>query len=234
MGGRVLREEVGDEILPVNQSSGVDRYRSLHHMVLATTYQHVFSKGIPCLAKAVSKVVDEVLKAWEKLQSVDDGSCGEKKNSVTIHDVSSWINQIQEELECPLKKGISPSSALAQYIIPEEDEDIQNECHTKAAEDKRAKYILDETYGLLESPTFANVEHKCLDTTFSHLYDNGYAVPQCKMKRTVSTFYKPPSKKDKIESWGGVFGMIEEPLPSDAKSFIPLNAVLKLGHVCFN
>ncbi|KAL3785267.1 hypothetical protein HJC23_002722 [Cyclotella cryptica] len=263
LGGRLLREEVGDAILPENQSAGVDRYRSSHQMVLAKTYQHVFSKGIPCLAKAVSKVVDEVLKAWDVLGSVDDGSCGEKKNSVTIHDVSSWINQIRDEIERPLKKGMSPSSALAQYIIPEEDEDIQNESHNEATEDELAKYILDETYDLLESPTFANAERKCLDATFSHLHDDGYAklfsplsqnggaftaddaetIPLANVvthlqKVTVSTFYRPPSKKDEIESWGGVFGMMEEPLPSDANAFIPmlerLNAVLELGHVCFD
>jgi peroxin-3 len=264
LGGRLLREEVEDETVSGNEPSGVDHYRSSHKMVLAKTYQHVFSRGIPCLAKEVSKVVDEVLKDWDVLGSVDDASCGGKKNSVSIHDVSSWINHVRDEMERPLRKGMAPSSALAQFIIPEEDKDFRPDMsNDETKEDELAAYILDETYDLLESPTFADAERKCLDATFSQLYHDGYAklfssptpsgddiaaadaetIPLANVvshlqKMTVSTFYKPPSKKDEIESWGGVFGMMEEPLPSDANSYIPilerLNAVLELGHVCFD
>ncbi|KAL7520361.1 hypothetical protein ACHAWX_005089 [Stephanocyclus meneghinianus] len=248
LGGRLLREDVEDETVSGNESPGVDRYRPSHETVLAKTYQHVFSRGIPCLAKKVSKVVDEVLKEWDVLGSVDDVSCGEKKNSVSIHDVSSWIIQVRDEMERPLRNGMARSSALA---------------HDETTNDELAIHILDETYDLLESPTFADAERKCLDATFSQLYDDGYAklfsspaqsghviaaddaetIPLANVvthlqKMTVSTFYKPPSKKDEIESWGGVLGMMEEPLPSHANSYIPmlerLNAVLELGNLCFD
>lgn len=260
LGGRLLREEDGDET--GEHQAGDDRYRSSHQTVLAKTYQHVFSKGLPSLAQAVTKVVEKVVQDWDVLGSVDDGS-GSKKDSASLLDVSSWIEQVRDEMEKRSQKGMSRSSALAQFVVPEEEEEEEEngqDGYDEAA-DELAKYILDETYDLLESPIFANAERECLDATFSHLHDDGYAklfatqngigvqpaddgsIPLANVithlqKATVSTFYKPPSKKDEIESWGGVFGMMEEPLPSDANAYIPmlerLNAVLELGNVCFD
>lgn len=262
LGGRLLRDEGGDEASLGEDSLGSDRYRSSHQMVLAKTYEHIFAKGIPSLEAAVSNIVERIVEDWDVLGSVGDETSIAKKDFVSMHDVSFWIDQIRDEIESRSQKGMSSASALAQFIIPEENEVENNQDGIGSDDipDELARYILDETYDLLESPTFANSERTCLDATFSHLQSDGYAklfTPQIEnvqngdaqtvplaaaithlQKTAVSTFYKPPSRKDEIESWGGVFGMMEEPLPSEANVYIPilerLDAVLELGSVCFD
>ncbi|EJK51152.1 hypothetical protein THAOC_29702, partial [Thalassiosira oceanica] len=53
----------------------------------------------------------------------------------------------------------------------------------------------------------------------------------------VATFHKPPSHKDEMKNWGGVLGMLDEPLPSVPNDYIPklerLESVNELGGVCF-
>ena len=260
LGGRLLRDEAGDSDEAAGEDAdGFEKYRSSHQLVLAKTYEHIFSKGIPSLGEAASSVVEKAVQDWDVLGSVDSG-CAKKKDYVCLTDVSYWIEKMRNELEQRAQKGPSGASTLAQFIIPEEDqvENSQDGMVNENVTDELAKFILDETYDLLESPTFANSEHACLDATFKHLHNDGYAklfpprhengndaqtIPLAAaithlQKTAVSTFYKPPSRKDEIESWGGVFGMMEEPLPSDANVYIPLlerlDAVLELGNVCFD
>lgn len=260
LGGRLLREESGEYEDDIQREDTSDRYRSSHQLVLAKTYEHVFANGIPALEKAVSKIVEKVVEDWDVLGSVDNGSPMQKKDSVSIQNVSDWLDEVRMEIE-RTHKDATPTSALAAFIIPNEDEIFDNNQdrigNTETTTDDLAKYILDETYDLLESPIFANSELTCLDATFTQLRSNGYAnlfepsaigndtqsVPLAAaithfQRSTVSTFYKPPSRKAEIESWGGVLGMMEEPLPSEANVYIPLlerlDAVLELGNVCFD
>jgi peroxin-3 len=249
LGGRLLREEGGDG--EAAETESFDKYRASHQLVLSKTYDHIFSKGIPYLVEVVSKVVESVVQDWDVLGSVNNGT--DMKDTVSIRDISSWIEQVRDEVEQRSQKGVSLTTVLAPFIIPDESENNQDGSGGDEITDELARYILDETYDLLESPSFANSERACLDSTFSHLQNNGYGklfaprndedVPLAAaithlQKTVVSTFYKPPSKKDEIESWGGVFGMMEEPLPSDANVYIPilerLDAVLELGNVCFD
>ena len=255
LGGRLLREESGENEDDTQGEHTSDQYRSSHQLVLAKTYEHVFAKGIPSLEKAVSKIVERVVQDWDVLGSVENGSSMQKKDSVSIQNISDWVDEVRMEIEQP-QKDATPSSALAPFIIPNEDGTSESN-HQEKITDDLAKYILDETYDLLESPIFANSELICLDATFSQLRSNGYAnlfdpsaigndtqsVPLATaithlQRSTVSTFYKPPSRKAEIESWGGVLGMMEEPLPSEANVYIPLlerlDAVLELGSVCFD
>lgn len=250
LGGRLLREE-GEDTAQGEEAEGLDRYRESHQLVLAKTYEHIFAKGIPALVEVVTNIVEEAMQDWDVLGSIDGF---EKKDSVSVQDVSHWIERVRDEIEQRLQNGMSPTSVLAKFIIPDDSDNNQDGMECSEITDELAKYILDETYDLLESPTFATCERTCLDATFSHLQNNGYAklfatsqsdevLPLAAaithlQKTAVSTFYKPPSRKDEIESWGGVFGMMEEPLPSDANVYIPmlerLDPVLELANVCFD
>ena len=257
LGGRLLREETRDtDEAAGEETEGFETYRSSHQLVLAKTYEHIFAKGIPLLGEAVSVVVERAVQDWDVLGSVDNG-LSKKKDCVSLNDILHWVEQIRDEIDRKTKNGMTGASTLARFIIPAEDNN-QDGMVNEEVTDELAKFILDETYDLLESPTFASSERSCLNTTFKHLCNDGYAkllAPQHEngneaqtvplaaaithlQKTAVSTFYKPPSKKDEIESWGGVFGMMEEPLPSDANVYIPLlerlDAVLELGNVCFD
>jgi len=250
LGGRLLREEQQEESQEDQaspSSDGSDRYRSSHKTVLAKTYHHVFAKGIPSLAEAVAKAADDVLQNFDVLRGDD----------VSLDDVSSWMEAVRDVIEKRQQKG--NSSALVQFIIPDEAEQSSEE-----SMDELARYTLDETYDLLESPTYAHSERLCLDVTFAHLREDGYAKlfsspttisdsekeeendgeerkPLAKVithlqKPTVATFYKPPSHQEEMKEWEGVFRMMEEPLPSAPNVYIPkfFDAVAELSDICFN
>lgn len=254
LGGRLLREEQQEMIDGADESLGTEEgYRASHQIVLARTYNHVFAKGIPALAEEVSKVVEDVVQDWDVLGSIDDDGSQAHKDCASLDEVSFWIERIRDCTEKRQQKV--PCSPLVQFVIPDEDNETMDEL---------AKHILDETYDLLESPTFARAERTCLDATFAQLRDEGYAklfssptindpptngietkeskplanVITHLQKAAVATFFKPPSKKDEIESWGGVLGMMEEPLPSAPNVYLPmleqLHSVLELGAVCFD
>ncbi|KAL7494894.1 hypothetical protein ACHAWT_003449 [Skeletonema menzelii] len=249
LGGRLLREEQQEESQEQSSSPSSeesDRYRSSHKTVLAKTYHHVFSKGIPSLVEAVAKAIDDVLQNWDVLGGDD----------VSPDDVSSWMETVRDSIEKRQQKG--NASALVQFIIPDLTEHSSEE-----SMDELARYILDETYDLLESPSYAHAERMCLNITFTHLRLDGYAKlfssptindrgqheengseerkPLAKVithlqKQTVATFYKPPSHQDEMKDWEGVFRMMEEPLPSAPNVYIPkfFDAVAELSDICFN
>ena len=241
LGGQLLREELSEkesDQQPSNTfSSSADRYRTSHQIVLAKTYHYLFAKGIPDLAKSVRKEVEEILGKWDVLG--DDA---------TLRDVTLWIETIRDKMEQRNRKEMEMSQ-LVKFVIPPEGE-LDDSSHNDTSDDELAKYILDETYDLLESPTFANAEHQCLDTTFEQLQMKVLVkwflledrIPLANVvtqlqKTAVSTFHKPPSHKEEMKSWGGVLGMMEEPLPSVPNDYISrlerLNTVQELSDVCF-
>ncbi len=251
LGGRLLREEQREEESQEQASSlssdGSDRYRSSHKTVLAKTYHHLFSKGIPSLVEAIANASSDVLQNWDVLGGDD----------VSLDDVSAWMEKMRDSIEKRQHEG--NSSALVQFIIPDDVEQSRDE-----SMDELARYILDETYDLLESPTYAHAERLCLNITFMSLREDGYAKlfpsptinnrreeqeedgeeerkPLAKVithlqKQTVATFYKPPSHQEEMKDWEGVFGMMEEPLPSTPNVYIPkfFDAVAELSDICFN
>ncbi|KAL7524878.1 hypothetical protein ACHAXR_001893, partial [Thalassiosira sp. AJA248-18] len=220
-----------------------DRYRSSHQTVLAKTYHYLFTKGIPSLAESVGKAVEEILQQWDVLGGVD----------ASLRDVSTWVERVRDIIEQRQEKE-EVMSHLVKFVIPPEGgaaaaADAETN-ETDATEDELAKYILDETYDLLESPTFNMAERQCLDTTFAQLRTRVFgklflledSIPLATVvthlqKTAVSTFYKPPSHKEEMKNWGGVLGMMEEPLPSVPNDYISklerLEAVVELSDVCF-
>ena len=237
LGGRLLREEQEEKSKPSSSSllnATDDRYRTSHQTVLEKTYHYLFAKGIPSLAESVGDAVNEILQQWDVFG--DD---------VSLRDVSTWLERVRDKIEQRRLKD-DDVSPLIKFVIPPEGEANISSDDT----DELARYILDETYDLLESPTFANAERQCLDTTFNQLQTMAlgklFLEEDClplanvvthMQKTAVSTFHKPPSHKEEMQNWGGVFGMMEEPLPSVPNEYISrlerLDAVLELSDVCF-
>ena len=246
LGGRLLREELEEEnesSQPQStSSSAADRYRTSHQTVLSKTYHYLFAKGIPALATSLGKEVEDILQKFDVLG-----------DNATLADVSSWIECIRDKMEHRNEKEGENQimSQLVKFVIPQEgDVDASSNNADNEASDELAKYILDETYDLLESPSFVNAEKQCLDTTFDQLrmkvlgrlFLMEDSVPLANVvthlqKNAVSTFHKPPSHKEEMKSWGGILGMMEEPLPSVPNDYISklerLEAVHELCDVCF-
>ena len=235
LGGRLFREEQDSQVNDAvpQDSPATDKYRESHQTVLSRTYHYLFTAGIPLLAGSIREKVQQVTGAHDVLRS-----------DVKLKDTSSWFGSIRNAIESRAAADlISPS---LKFVIPQQD----NETERTTNMDELAKYILDETYDLLESPTFARAERQCLDATFDQLQTKVIGklfllddeIPLATLvthfqKSAVATFHKPPSHKDEMKNWGGVLGMLEEPLPSVPNDYIPklerLESVNELGSVCF-
>ena len=253
LGGRLLREEqeeveeeeatAGPEQHASSSSSSAtaaDRYRSSHQTVLSKTYHHLFAEGIPSMVELVGTEVRRVLRDWDALD--DD---------VALQDVSAWLRCARDGIE--RGRDGDGTSALVRFVVPPQEETggVGGIDRDDADEpDELAGYILDETYDLLESPAFASAERECLDSTFDRLQTRVLGTMFVEMDRiplvnaitflqkgAVSTFHKPPSHRDEMKNWGGILGLMEEPLPSVPNDYISklarLDAVQELSNVCF-
>ena len=252
LGGRLLRDEHANEDKDNDGESAItaNGYHASHQTVLTKTYHYLFAQGIPILAKSVGGAVREALQDWDIFDA----------DSVALSNVCSWFNFIRDTIE---EKGCNTSS-LVKFIIPPEGQLLDNETKMAVIEnnldaspptsnDELATYILNETYDLFESPTFARAEHQCLNCTFDQiqskvlgklfLQEEHQQLPLVNIvthmqKSAVLAFHKPPtSYKEEMQSWGGVLGMMEEPLPSVPNDFISrlekLESVRELSDVCF-
>jgi peroxin-3 len=123
------------------------------------------------------------------------------------------------------------SSALVKFVIGQESKDSDD-----STSDELARYILDETYDLLESPTFAIAERDCLDATFDQLYKSMQStlfagkdqqIPVVNVvthmqKAAVLTFHKPLSHRNEESNPNAYILNLER-----------LDAVQELSNVCF-
>lgn len=223
LGGRLLRDELEKQQITSSSApaGAVDRYRSSHQIVLSKTYHHLFAIGIPSIAKAVRKEVTRILQDWDVLN--DNG---------TMQDVSTWLQSVRDGIEHHRRReeGAS-SSALVQFVIGQESEDSDD-----TTSDELARYILDETYDLLETPTFAIAERDCLDATFDQLNKSllltlfagkDQQIPVVNVvthmqKAAVLTFHKPLSHRNKASNPNAYIANLER-----------LDAVQELSNVCF-
>ncbi|KAL7444367.1 hypothetical protein ACHAXH_009967 [Discostella pseudostelligera] len=240
LGGRLLRDEYAKE--EEDDDGGATEvtangYHASHQTVLTKTYHYLFAQGIPLLAKSVSGEVREALQDWD----VFNAEC------VSLSDVCEWLYHIRDNIE--QKEG--NTSSLVKFVIPPEGQ--SGNAPTQPPDDELATYILDETYDLLESPTFAQAEHQCLNSTYDQiqrkvlgklfLHEEQHRLPLVNVvtymqKSAVLAFHKPPTYyKEEMQSWEGVLGMMEEPLPSVPNDFLSrlerLESVRELSDVCF-
>jgi len=172
-------------------------------------------------------------------------------DNVSLRDVSTWVERLRDEIELREEEGNNGLSPLLKFVIPPEGGETEStKTSTDSTTDDLAKYILDETYDLLESPQFAVTERQCLDTTFDQLQTKVVGklfllkddVPLANVvthlqKKAVSTFHKPPCPTDEMKGWNGLLGITEELLPAVPNDYISklerLDDVMELADVCF-
>ena len=221
-----------------SRSSSMPSYQATHRAVLTQTYGQFFSSGLADLLAAVEEGVREVFANYD----VTD------PDSMNITADQFWAATTQVRAAIEGGRNEMLRSALAQYIVPSEDNFTDN------VADPIAAHILEETWDVLESPTFAAAEREVLDVTFAMLIEGGWGgifppkrtdivpvgVPQAgstrplaqvvtQLRRTTNTFYACAG------SDGGT-GAYEEGRPPNV--YLPavdrLSTLLELGDVGFN
>mmetsp|Transcript_22925 Transcript_22925/g.48134 ORF Transcript_22925/g.48134 Transcript_22925/m.48134 type:complete len:652 (-) Transcript_22925:64-2019(-) len=136
---------------------------------------------------------------------------------------------------------------LARHILDETFDLLESPIFTNAE-----RSCLDATFTELRDDRYAKLfSHSSADNGNSSDGDHGDMKKEEEEERkplanvvthlqksAVATFHRPPSHKEEMESWGGILGMMEEPLPSAPNSYLPilerLSSVLELGDVCFD
>ena len=158
-------------------------------------------------------------------------------------------------------------SSLVRFVI-EPDDEVQRNILSKDNvsdhnNDPLAKYILEETWDILESPAFEAAEKECLNVTFRNLAQGGWggvfkvasddngdcsdvlsmhlplASVLTQMKKVVNTFYTKPKSVDDSALYEWDISLVEERnLPSYSNVHLSLmdklSAVKELGDVSFN
>jgi len=221
-----------------SRSSSMPSYQATHRAVLTQTYGQFFSSGLVELLSAVEEGVTQVFAEYD----VTD------PDSMNISAEQFWraMDQVRAVVEGNRSEMIR--SVLAQYIVPSEDN------ADNAIADPIAAHILEETWDVLESPTFAAADRDVLDRTFVMLIEGGWGgifppncadivpvgVPQAgltrplaqvvtQLRRTANTFYA-------CAGGDGGTGAVEEGRPPNV--YLPaidrLPALLELGDVGFN
>ena len=221
-----------------SSSMPMPSYQATHRAVLTQTYGQFFSSGLADLLAAVEEGVREVFANYD----VTDPD--------SMHITADQFRAAATQVRAAVEGGRSEMlrSALAQYIVPSEDNFTDN------VTDPIAAHILEETWDVLESPTFAAAEREVLDVTFAMLIEGGWGgifspkrtdivpvgAPQAgstrplaqvvtQLRRTTSTFYA-------CAGGDGGAGAYEEGRPPNV--YLPavdrLPTLLELGDVGFN
>jgi peroxin-3 len=205
LGARLLQQQ--QQLDEANENdSGFDDSTSRHKIVLTRTLDEFFQQSVPSLVNVLMKTIKEALVDWD----VTDTTSLE----ITSDKFQEKLTQIRMTME---------QSPLITFIVPESD---------KAQEagdiNPIAKYILDETWDIMESPAWEVAERDSLDTVFHMVRAQGWdpaifgsdqekskplAVVVTKLRHTVTdVFYKNE----------GLFAELDR-----------LSSVIELGQVSF-
>lgn len=186
LGGRLLREEeeakvprgvpfggsdasdstAGTTLMEGEEGTSAQAIRRSHQAALTRTYSHFFDTGVKSLVETVERASETVMEEWD----VTD----ESAMNMTGDQFDEVLCNIRSEVEGGLSNGIrdcddgarQPRSSrkkrrcLVRFVIQKDDavrEDVQDEL---------ARNILEETWDLLESPTFEAAERDIVDLTF--------------------------------------------------------------------
>jgi len=155
-------------------------YEESHKLVLQHTYKYFFEHGIVTLIEAVERAVTTCLKDW----NVSDPSAlnvSKERFDQIICNVRRALEESDNVVPSSSLTSSSSSSArthhsrslLLRYLVPPSesfDEIITNDL---------AKWILDETWDLLESPVLMDAQYDCLRVTFDHMRDKHWGKMFC-------------------------------------------------------
>ena len=155
-GDSLLREGDDDEMGETSIDAATVQER--HHLVLKCTYDYFFQHGLPALSQAIETAVLNCMAGWDMSNLVD----------VKEEDFIAVLNDIRNTVEVKDDNNVRPasnkcvaklaeSSALLQYIV-------QN-AESVEIDDPSVRYVLDETWDIVESPAFGVALTECLKST---------------------------------------------------------------------
>jgi len=190
LGGRLhlqqqRRRKQEDET--VADADGNDEFDS-HRMVLTQTFRTFFRDGVPKIVKAVEAIVEAQLQDWNVI--VEEGKEEEKKGDdaatakstttlgcISAKDLGDVVRRIRSSFETEIMNvpvegdGAQLCPFLISLFVTATADTAIAEKNTSA---DTAGHILNETWDLLESPVWKEVERDCLDASFDTLRDGSY------------------------------------------------------------
>ena len=152
----------GPKLRSSRGSSSMPSYQSTHRTVLTQTYGHFFASGLAELLQVVQEAVSQVFEKYD----VTDPDTMNLSHEV-FNGAIDAVRLIVEDNNGGV--GSALRSALVRYIVQPEDN-----ISTDDVGDAVAAHILEETWDILESPTFAAAERDVLDLTYGMLREGGW------------------------------------------------------------
>lgn len=166
LGGKLFDEQLQNSTNASTSSMSLDSvasdrmaaYGESHKLVLQNTYKYFFEHGIVSLIDSVERAVTAVLENW----NISDPS----SLNMSRDDFDRAISDIRsiEERGRASARSKRPRSLLRFLMPPSESFD-------EIVTDELARWILDETWDLLESPVLLDAQHDCLKATFDRMRD---------------------------------------------------------------
>lgn len=251
LGGKLFAEQLQNSSSASSMSidsvasDRMNAYGESHKLVLQYTYKYFFERGIVSLIDSVERAVSVVLETWD----VSDPS----SLNISREAFDQAINDIRaaEEKGRVSSRSRRPRSLL-RFLMP------PTETFNENVPDELARWILDETWDLLESPVLIDAQQDCLKATFDRMRDRYWGeifeseeetadIPRhaasrtvtrplayviTRLKHTSKSFFKSQQQPDE----GSILGMATPrfAVNSYCAEMEMLPSVLELADVSFN
>ncbi|CAB9501843.1 Peroxisomal biogenesis factor 3 [Seminavis robusta] len=156
LGGKLFEEQLHTDNNNTNDNDDstasdlMSTYGESHKEVLHNTYKYYFEQGVPALIQSVETSVQSALADWK----FSDASC--------LHITRGAFDQALQRIR---QQQSLEERRLLQYLVPSAGMSLI----TDAVSDEMARWILYETWDVLESPVVAMAHRDCLDVTFERM-----------------------------------------------------------------
>lgn len=252
LGGKLfeeqLRDSSSDDGMGSVASDRMEAYSSSHKLVLQHTYQYFFDQGLDSLVASVERAAQKGLENWNVL---DASSLNISKEAFdqAIHNIRA------EEEQARASSRTKRPRSFMRFLMP------RTESLEETVTDELARWILDETWDLLESPILMDAQRDCLDCTFSKMRDeywgkifdvdeqNSSDLPRhaanrtvtrplahvvTRLKHTSKSFYKSSQQLQPSDGFMPVTAVPGFTANSYCAAVEHLPSVLELADVSFN
>lgn len=176
LGGRNTIEEDNDTE-DINVIDNIDKERrkhlAVHEVVLKETYQYFFEKGIPLLCGTLQSVIkNSNISQWDmtNVDTMEISLVDFMKALQSIRDTME--TEISSEKEVPrliLSSIIQPSSI---NYTQDEQQDEVGDTYNSCTANAEAKFILNQTWDILESPVFDKALKDSIQISFQRVKEN--------------------------------------------------------------
>ena len=145
----------------------------VRQLVMSSTFEYFFEKTVPNVLKYLETIIQQNLSHWNVMECLE----------MSLDEFRDGMHLIRQA-----EYKTSNGSTLIKYLIPyDQNEDIlpNNNDNDKNREEqdqeyddqyhRNAQYILNETWDMLESPTFAEAQSTAISVVFELLQTHGYS-----------------------------------------------------------